>query len=51
MGKLTILQVKNAKSSEKEQLLAGGEGLNLKISPAGTKSWIYRYRLVIKAIR
>ncbi len=44
MGNLTVLQVKNIKPAAKTQMVADGDGLNLKISPAGTKSWVVRYR-------
>lgn len=43
MSQLNDLAVKAAKPSEKEYLLADGEGLFLRIRPSG-KAWIYRYK-------
>ena len=45
MAKLTALQVSNA---TKRGLLGDGGGLYLKISPTGTKSWVFRYRVAGK---
>ncbi|MBF0383833.1 MAG: integrase arm-type DNA-binding domain-containing protein [Magnetococcales bacterium] len=41
MGKLTVLQISRAK---KRGLLNDGDGLYLRVSATGTKSWIFRYR-------
>ncbi|SAI65487.1 phage-related integrase [Bordetella ansorpii] len=37
--------VKNARPKEKAYSLADGEGLSLIVSPAGRKSWSFRYRV------
>ncbi|CZZ86635.1 phage-related integrase [Bordetella ansorpii] len=37
--------IKNAKPKEKAYSLADGEGLSLVVSPAGKKSWSFRYRV------
>ena len=43
MAQLNELAIKAAKPSEKEYLLADGEGLYLRVRPSG-KVWIYRYK-------
>nr|WP_244164390.1 Arm DNA-binding domain-containing protein [Variovorax paradoxus] len=43
MGQLNELQIKAAEPRDKEYLLADGEGLYLRIRPAG-KVWVYRYK-------
>jgi integrase len=42
--KLTDLQIRNAKPSEKIRKLSDGRGLQLWVSPAGGKSWRLDYR-------
>lgn len=42
MKKLTAIQVKNLKEPG---IYADGDGLRLQISKAGTKSWLFRYRI------
>ena len=42
MGKLTMLQVVQAK---KPGLINDGNGLYLRITKSGTKSWVFRYRI------
>ena len=41
--KLTSTQVKNTKPEEKEIHLYDGDGLKLRVSPNGTKSWLFNY--------
>ncbi|HCG8094929.1 integrase domain-containing protein [Vibrio parahaemolyticus] len=41
--RLTPTQIKNAKAEEKETHLYDGDGLKLRISPNGTKSWLLNY--------
>lgn len=41
--RLTPTQIKNAKVEEKETHLYDGDGLKLRISPNGTKSWLLNY--------
>jgi len=43
MSQLNELAVKAAMSSEKEYLLADGEGLFLRVRSSG-KAWVYRYK-------
>ena len=38
---LAAIQVKQAKSKEKEYNLSDGEGLALRIMPNGSKKWIF----------
>jgi integrase len=45
MSKLSALQVKNAKPKEKAYKLSDGHGMHLHVSPSGTKSWLYRFRI------
>ncbi|MCJ8349175.1 integrase domain-containing protein [Moritella sp.] len=40
---LTNTQVKQAKACEKEFILADGDGLQLKIKPSGSKTWVFKY--------
>ena len=40
---LTNTEVKQAKSKDKEYNLADGNGLQLRIKPNGTKSWLFNY--------
>lgn len=40
---LTNTQVKQAKACEKEYILADGDGLQLKIKPSGSKTWVFKY--------
>ncbi|WP_413284187.1 integrase domain-containing protein [Vibrio sp. MA40-2] len=40
---LTNTQVKQAKASEKEYTLSDGDGLQLKIKPSGSKTWVFKY--------
>ncbi len=40
---LTNTQVKQAKALEKEYSLADGDGLQLKIKPSGSKTWVFKY--------
>ena len=42
---LTELQIKKAKPKEKMYKLYDGEGLVLRINPAGKKTWLYDYKL------
>ncbi len=44
MSKLTAIQVRNAKATEKAHKLSDGNGLYLHIAPSGRKTWRYRYR-------
>ena len=45
-GKLTAMQVKQAKSKDSTYKLADGRGLNVEIRPNGAKYWrlVYRFR-------
>jgi hypothetical protein len=45
-GKLTAMQVKQAKSKDSTYKLADGRGLNVEIRPNGAKYWrlFYRFR-------
>lgn len=47
---LTDAFVKNLKAPEKPQMFTDGDGLNLRASPAGSKSWRYDYRFQGKKI-
>ncbi|CAM4356288.1 integrase domain-containing protein [Vibrio agarivorans] len=40
---LNNTQVKQAKASEKEYTLSDGDGLQLKIKPSGSKTWVFKY--------
>ncbi|WP_016955801.1 integrase domain-containing protein [Catenovulum agarivorans] len=40
---LTNTQISKAKPKDKEYLLADGDGLNLRVKPSGSKTWIFRY--------
>jgi len=40
---LTNTQVKQAKALEKEYTLSDGDGLQLKIKPTGSKTWVFKY--------
>ena len=40
---LTNTQVKQAKACEKEFILADGDGLQLKVKPSGSKTWVLKY--------
>jgi len=40
--------IRNAKPGEKSYSLADGDGLSLIVSPAGKKSWSFRYRIAGK---
>lgn len=40
---LTNTQVKQAKALDKEYTLADGDGLQLKIKPTGSKTWVFKY--------
>lgn len=44
-GKLTELQVKNAKAKAAKYTMAGGGGLTLLVTPDGSKYWRLRYRI------
>lgn len=44
MAKLTDKHIKAAKGEGKDQFLSDGGGLYLRISPAGSKVWVYRYK-------
>lgn len=46
MGKLTAVQVKSLKRAG---TYGDGNGLRLKVSKSGTKSWLFRYRIHSKA--
>lgn len=43
-GKLTVLEVKNAKPGAARREVADGGGLYLVVQPSGVKSWAFRYR-------
>jgi len=40
---LTNLEINAAKAKTKQYSLADGDGLNLRVSPAGTKTWLFNY--------
>lgn len=40
---LTNTQVRQAKACDKEYILADGDGLQLKIKPSGSKTWVFKY--------
>ncbi|MEZ9864723.1 integrase domain-containing protein [Vibrio breoganii] len=40
---LTTTKVKQAKPSAKEYILADGKGLQLKVKPSGSKTWVFKY--------
>ena len=40
---LTNTQVKQAKAQEKEYILSDGDGLQLKVKPTGSKTWVLKY--------
>lgn len=42
---LTEIKIKNLKAKESHYTVTDGEGLQLKVSPTGGKSWEYRYSL------
>ena len=42
---LTELQAKNAKQKDKRYMLFDSEGLYLEVTPNGTKSWRFRYKV------
>jgi integrase len=42
---LTELEIKNAKSREKQYSLSDGDGLLLLVKESGAKSWVLRYRM------
>lgn len=44
MGKLTNQFIRSVKGNGKDQFLSDGSGLYLRVTPAGTRCWIYRYR-------
>ncbi len=44
LQKLTLAEIKAAKSQGKQYTLADGGGLILQINPNGTRYWRYRYR-------
>lgn len=44
---LTNTQVKQAKAGDKEVTLSDGGGLQLRIKPSGSKSWIFKYYVPI----
>ena len=46
MGKLTAIEVKQAKPGDKDRKLADGGGLFLLITRSGAKYWRYKYRYV-----
>ena len=50
-GKLTELQVKNAKPSAAKYTRAAGHGLTIIVMPDGSKYWRLRYRFGGKADR
>jgi len=51
MGKLTAKTVENASLRNKPYLMLDGDGLNLQVSPNGSKYWIFRYRFNAKEKR
>jgi integrase len=44
MAKLTDKLIKATKGEGKDQFLSDGGGLYLRVSPAGSKVWVYRYK-------
>lgn len=40
---LTNTEIQQAKPSDKEYILADGDGLRLRVKPSGTKLWIFNY--------
>jgi hypothetical protein len=48
-GKLTELQIKNAKARPTKYTMAAGGGLTLIIMPDGSKYWRLRYRIAGRA--
>lgn len=46
MGKLTAIEVKQAKPGDKDRKLADGGGLFLLVTRSGAKYWRYKYRYV-----
>lgn len=46
MGKLTAIEVKQAKPGDKDRTLADGGGLLLLVTRSGAKYWRYKYRYV-----
>lgn len=40
---LTSTQIKQAKPQEKEYILSDGDGLQLKVKPSGSKTWVFKY--------
>lgn len=40
---LTNTQVKQSKPKDKEYILSDGDGLQLKIKPSGSKTWVFKY--------
>jgi integrase len=44
MAKLTDKLIKATKGEGKDQFLCDGGGLYLRVSPAGSKVWVYRYK-------
>lgn len=46
MAKLTDKLIKATKGEGKDQFLSDGGGLYLRVSPAGSKVWVYRYKNV-----
>jgi integrase len=45
MGKLTVKDVANASSRDKDYRLSDGKGLYLRVRTSGAKSWLYLFRL------
>lgn len=45
--RLSATEVKEAKPKNKEYILTDGQGLNLRISPKGSKIWIFNYSVPI----
>ncbi len=43
-NQLDAVTVRTAKAGEKDVFMADGSGLFLRISPAGSKSWVYHYK-------
>lgn len=50
MGQLNELQIKAAQPCDREYLLSDGEGLYLRVRPAG-KAWVYRYKEARKEVK
>jgi integrase len=44
LAKLTDKLIKSIKGEGKDQFLSDGGGLYLRVSPAGSKVWVYRYK-------